>query len=53
MALLTGHWRDAGDLVDHAPAVAGLVVGGIVAAPLAGYVLRGCRRERSGFSLAY
>jgi uncharacterized membrane protein YfcA len=40
LALLTGHWRDAGDLFDHAPAVAGLVAGGIVAAPLAGYVVK-------------
>lgn len=40
IALLTGHWKDAGELMVHAPAVAGLVAGGIVAAPLAGYVTK-------------
>lgn len=40
LALLVGHWEEAGDLFDHAPAVAGLVAGGIVAAPLAGYVVK-------------
>lgn len=40
IALLTGHWEDAGDLLAHAPAVAGLVAGGVVAAPIAGYVVK-------------
>jgi len=40
VALLTGHWEDAGDLSNHAPAVAGLVAGGLLAAPLAGYVVK-------------
>lgn len=39
-ALLTGRWEDAGDIRDHAQAVAGLVVGGLVAAPLAGWVTK-------------
>jgi uncharacterized protein len=39
-ALLTGHWEDAGDLSTHAAAVAGLIVGGLLAAPLAGYAVR-------------
>lgn len=39
-ALLTGHWDDAGALVDHAWAVGGLILGGVLAAPLAGYVTR-------------
>jgi uncharacterized membrane protein YfcA len=39
-ALLTGHWKDADGLLDHASAVAGLVVGGVVAAPLAGWVVK-------------
>lgn len=39
-ALLSGHWEEAGDLVDHAWAVAGLIVGGLLAAPLAGYVVK-------------
>ena len=36
LALVSGHWENAGDLLDHFAAVAGLVVGGIVAAPMAG-----------------
>jgi uncharacterized membrane protein YfcA len=40
VALLTGHWEDAGDLTGHATAVAGLVVGGVFAAPLAGWMVK-------------
>jgi uncharacterized membrane protein YfcA len=39
-ALVTGHWQDAGDITDHIPAVAGLVFGGVIAAPLAGLVVK-------------
>lgn len=39
-ALLTGHWKEAGDLTTYVWAVAGLIVGGVIAAPLAGYVTR-------------
>ncbi len=39
-ALLTGHWAEAGELTDHLPAVAGLIAGGLCAAPLAGYVVK-------------
>lgn len=39
-ALLTGHWEDAEGLLDHASAVAGLVVGGLFSAPLAGLTVR-------------
>ena len=39
-ALLTGHWIDAEGLADHAWAVGGLIIGGVAAAPLAGYVTR-------------
>lgn len=39
-ALVTGHWQDADGIVQHASAVAGLVVGGVVAAPLAGWVVK-------------
>jgi len=39
-ALLTGHWTEAGNILDHAQAVAGLVLGGLIAAPLAGIVVR-------------
>jgi uncharacterized membrane protein YfcA len=39
-ALLTGHWQDAGGLTDHLPAVAGLIFGGLLAAPLAGFIVK-------------
>ena len=39
-ALLTGHWSEAEELTTYAWAVAGLIVGGVAAAPLAGYVTR-------------
>lgn len=39
-ALVTGHWEDAGELTDHAAAVGGLIVGGICAAPLAGWMVK-------------
>lgn len=40
VAILTGHWSEAGALSDHLAAVAGLVIGGVLAAPLAGYATR-------------
>ena len=40
IALVTGNWREAGDILDHAEAVAGLIVGGLIAAPIAGFVVR-------------
>lgn len=40
VALLTGHWEEAEGLATYAWAVAGLIVGGLAAAPLAGYVTR-------------
>ena len=39
-ALVAGHWKDAEALADHASAVAGLVVGGLLAAPFAGYITK-------------
>ncbi|QBX36552.1 sulfite exporter TauE/SafE family protein [Brevundimonas sp. S30B] len=39
-ALVTGHWQDAGAIQDHFSAVAGLVVGGLIAAPFAGYIVK-------------
>jgi len=38
-ALLSGHWAEA-DVASHAASVAGLIVGGLLAAPLAGYIVR-------------
>jgi uncharacterized membrane protein YfcA len=39
-AILTGHWQEAGDLQDYVWAVAGLILGGVMAAPFAGYITR-------------
>jgi len=39
-ALVTGHWKDADALQNHATAVAGLVVGGLMAAPFAGLIVK-------------
>lgn len=39
-ALLTGHWQEAEGITEHAFAVGGLILGGLLAAPLAGYVVR-------------
>ena len=40
IALLSGHWQEGNGALEHASAVAGLVVGGVLAAPLAGLVTR-------------
>ena len=40
VALMTGHWDQDKALADHAMAVAGLIVGGLIAAPMAGYVTK-------------
>jgi uncharacterized membrane protein YfcA len=42
-ALLTGHWEEAGVFIDHASAILGLIVGGMVAAPLAGWFVQSVR----------
>jgi uncharacterized membrane protein YfcA len=39
-ALLSGHWESAEGLAAHAGSVAGLIVGGLLAAPLAGFVVK-------------
>lgn len=39
-SLVSGHWRQAGALENHAAAVAGLVVGGLIAAPFAGLITK-------------
>lgn len=38
-ALLTGHWETTG-LMDHIWSVGGLILGGVVAAPIAGWATR-------------
>jgi len=40
IALITGHWEESEGLSHHLTAVLGLIVGGLCAAPLAGYVVK-------------
>ena len=35
-ALLTGHWAEGDGIMEHATAVLGLIIGGVIAAPFAG-----------------
>lgn len=44
-ALVTGHWEEAGALENHAAAVGGLVVGGLIAAPFAGLIVKKIPRK--------
>lgn len=46
VALLTGHWEQDDGLSHYARAVAGLIVGGVLAAPLAGYVAKAIPPQR-------
>ncbi|HYE47001.1 MAG TPA: sulfite exporter TauE/SafE family protein [Caulobacter sp.] len=39
-SLVSGHWKEAGALEHHAAAVGGLVVGGLIAAPFAGLIVK-------------
>lgn len=39
-ALISGHWEDAGALSGHLASVAGLIAGGLVAAPFAGFLVK-------------
>ena len=50
-SLLTGHWRDADALADQASAVAGLVVGGLMAAPFAGLIAKKAPRRVLTFAV--
>ncbi len=40
IALVTGHWENADGFESHLSAIGGLVAGGILAAPLAGFILK-------------
>ena len=40
VALVTGHWEDIDGLKQYATSVAGLIVGGVIAAPLAALISR-------------
>ncbi|TIP97503.1 MAG: sulfite exporter TauE/SafE family protein, partial [Mesorhizobium sp.] len=38
--IVTGHWEQAGEFRDYLTSVAGLIVGGVLAAPLAGWMVK-------------
>jgi uncharacterized membrane protein YfcA len=44
-ALVTGHWEEASEFREYLAPVAGLVVGGVLAAPLAGQVVKTLRER--------
>lgn len=44
-ALVTGHWKEAGALENHAWAIGGLVAGGLMAAPFAGWIVKRAPRR--------
>lgn len=50
-ALVSGHWEEAGGLQNHAYAVAGLVVGGLIAAPFAGLIVKKIPRKILSFAV--
>ena len=35
-AFATGHWKEGAEIINHWPAIAGLIVGGLITAPIAG-----------------
>jgi len=40
IALVTGHWQEAGEFTGNLAAISGLIVGGLFAAPLAGWMVK-------------
>jgi len=48
VALISGHWENTGDLVANATAVAGLIFGGLVAAPLGGWMVKSAPQRALG-----
>lgn len=50
-ALVTGHWEEAGALENHAAAIGGLVVGGLIAAPFAGLIVKKVPRKVLAYSV--
>ncbi|MEN5231234.1 sulfite exporter TauE/SafE family protein [Brevundimonas naejangsanensis] len=50
-ALITGHWEEAGALRNHAAAVGGLVVGGLIAAPFAGLIVKKVPRKALAYAV--
>jgi uncharacterized membrane protein YfcA len=43
--VLTGHWEQAGVFRDHLTSIGGLITGGVLAAPFAGWVVKALREK--------
>ena len=52
-ALVSGHWEEAGALQNHAAAVGGLVVGGLIAAPFAGLIVKKVPRKVLAYAVGF
>lgn len=52
-AIVTGHWEEAGALENHAAAVGGLVVGGLIAAPFAGLIVKMAPRKVLAYAVGF
>lgn len=52
-ALVSGHWEEAGALQNHAAAVGGLVVGGLIAAPFAGLIVKMAPRKALAYAVGF
>jgi hypothetical protein len=50
-SLMSGHWREAGALENHAAAIGGLVVGGLIAAPFAGMITKRVPRRAMTYAV--
>lgn len=50
-ALLSGHWEAEGTLLDHAGPVVGLIIGGIMAAPVSGLIVKRVSAKRLSVSV--
>jgi uncharacterized membrane protein YfcA len=50
-ALLSGHWENADGIRNHAGAVAGLILGGILAAPISSLIVKRVPAKRLAFSV--
>ncbi|GAA0870635.1 sulfite exporter TauE/SafE family protein [Brevundimonas basaltis] len=50
-SLVSGHWRDAEAIQNHAAAIGGLIVGGLIAAPFAGLITKRAPRRAMTFAV--
>lgn len=42
---MTGHWEQAGEFRDYLASIGGLIIGGVMAAPLAGWAVKALREK--------